>query len=227
MRVRACVRACACVHRSAPICPMYRDPYLVTSVNTAPVLRMSGGCMSVPHPCIHMYIHVYVHTCMLRFVSASTVPSPPSHGPTRTDGSVLVYSIYTHPALCADRRTRVSLEADMRHVHAQACVIRACGRALVCVRGRARIRANACEHFTPPPSVVFSARRRSGSRRPSTRTSARGTPCESRRWTRYAPLPAGAHCGGLYICVYVCICMYMYKYVYTYVYVCSYIYLYI
>jgi len=39
-------------------------------------------------------------------------------------------------------------------------------------------------------SVAFSARRRSTRRRPSTRTSARGTPPPSRRCTGYAPLSA-------------------------------------
>jgi hypothetical protein len=123
---------------------------------------------------------------VLRFVCASTVPSPHSHGLTHTDGSVFIYIPYTRPAVYADRRTRISL----RRTCATFAPRRACVRAVVCVRGRARIRANACEQFTPPPSVAFSARRRSTRRRPSTRTSARGTPPPSRRCPRYAPLPA-------------------------------------
>jgi hypothetical protein len=122
----------------------------------------------------------------LRFVRASAVPSPHSIGPTHRDGSVFIYSTYTRPALDAYRRTRVL----SRRRCATYAPRRACARALVCVRGRACIRANACEHFPPPLSVVFSARRRSTRRRPSTRISARGTPRESRRCTRYAPLPA-------------------------------------
>ncbi len=89
------------------------------------------------------------------------------------------------------------------HTHALPCtpiIVRACRRGghaprtrrgvRACVHGRARIRADACEHLTPPPSVAFSARRRSAMRRPSTRTSARGTPRESRRCTGYALLSA-------------------------------------
>jgi hypothetical protein len=80
--------------------------------------------------------------------------------------------------------------ARVRGLTARRC--RSCmrARALVCVRGRARICADACEHFPPPPSVVFSARRRSCRRRPSTRTSARGTSRESRRCPTYALPPA-------------------------------------
>ncbi len=40
----------------------------------------------------------------------------------------------------------------IQYIRAEACVR---ARALVCVRGRARIRADACEHFTPPPSVAL------------------------------------------------------------------------
>jgi hypothetical protein len=79
----------------------------------------------------------------LRFVCASAVPSPHSHEPAHTDASVFIYIIYTQLALYTDR-----LRAYRRGV-------RACARALVCVRGRARIRADACEHFTPPPSVAL------------------------------------------------------------------------
>ncbi len=103
-------------------------------------------------------------------------------------GIGIQYSKYKHPVLCADHGTRVS----PRRTCATYAPRRACVRALVCVRGRARIRANACEHFPPPPSVVFSARRRSTRRRPSTRTSARGTPLPSRACPAYAPLPARA-----------------------------------
>jgi hypothetical protein len=142
------------------------------------------------HTCIPMYIYVYVYvrTCMLRFACESEASAPHSHGLTRTDGSVFVYIPYTYPALYAYRCPRVT----PRRICATYAPRQACMRAgaLVCVRGHAPIRANACEHFTPPPSVEVSARRRSAWRRPSTRTSASGTPRESRTCPSYAPLPA-------------------------------------
>ena len=146
------------------------------------------GCVSVPRPCMPTCPCARADGTALRCVCASALSSP-SHGLTHGWIGIDIHSI---PTPCPVRRSlhaRIA-EADMRDVRSEACVIRACGRALVCVRGRARIRANACEHFPPPLSVVFSARRRSTRRRPSKRISARGTPCESRRWTRYAPLPA-------------------------------------
>ncbi len=87
--------------------------------------------------------------------------------------------------------------ASPMHANAPVCAgltVRRCRscmrtRTLVCVRWRDRIRGGACEPFTPP-SVGNSARRRSTRRRPSTRTSARGTPRESRTCPTYAPLPA-------------------------------------
>ena len=69
-----------------------------------------------------------------------------------------------------------------------------CIRARSCVRGRARIRANVCEHLTPPIRAS-SARRRSTRRQSSTRTSARGTPPPSRRCPMYAP-PFGPRASG-------------------------------
>ncbi len=76
----------------------------------------------------------------------------------------------------------------------------------VCARERVRahvaVHANVCERLTPP-IFASSARRRSPRcspdlprRRSSTRTSARGTPRESRRCPRYAPLSARVHRGG-------------------------------
>ncbi len=150
------------------------------------------------HTCIHMYIYVYVyvHTCMLRFVCESVASAPHSHGLTRTDGSSFVYIPYTHPALYAYRCPRVT----PRRTCATYAPRRACmsAGALVCVRGHARIRANACEYFKPPPSVEVSARRRSARRRPSTQTSACGTSRERRTCPSYAPLSSPrAHRGGL------------------------------
>jgi hypothetical protein len=100
------------------------------------------------------------------------------------------YTAYAHPLPC----TPIVVCACRRGGHAPRPRrgVRACmrTRALVCVRGRARIRADSCEHLTPPPSVGNSARRRSSRRRCSTRTSARGTPPPSRSCPTYAPLPA-------------------------------------
>jgi hypothetical protein len=83
-----------------------------------------------------MYIHVYVHTCMLPFVSASTVPSPHSHGPTRTDGRYW-YTIYA-PTL---PRAPIVVRAYRRGEHAPRTRpgVRACVRARssVCVRAPA------------------------------------------------------------------------------------------
>ncbi len=124
---------------------------MVTSMNTVPVLRMRGGCMSVPRPCMHMYMYMYMYThvccasCVrVRFPLLTAIDR-------HTPMDRYLTSVYTHPALYADRRTRVPL----RRTCATYAPRRACGRALVCVRGRARIRADACEHFPPPPSVAL------------------------------------------------------------------------
>jgi hypothetical protein len=169
-RMFVCACCPACVPRSPPMCPMYKDQYMATSMNAAPVLRMRGCvCRCLSLACQRARVRGADGTA-LRLVCASAVSSPHSHGLTHTDGSVFIYSTCTHLALYADRL---------------------CMRArYVCVRGRARIRADACKHFPPPPSVAVSARRRSTRRRPSTRTSARGTPRESRCCSSYAPLPA-------------------------------------
>jgi hypothetical protein len=121
----------------------------------------------------------------LRFVCASTVPSPHSHGLAHTDGSVLVYSTCTHPAVYADRRTRVS----PRRTCDTSAPRRACARSCVCagVTASAPTRASTSRRRRASRE---SARRRSPRRRPSTRTSARGTPRESRGFPRYAPLLA-------------------------------------
>ncbi len=98
------------------------------------------------------------------------------------------YTVYTPTRPLAP----IVVRAYRRGGHAPRTRPGACVRALVCVRGRARIRADACEHLRPPPSVAVSARRCSSRRRLSTRTSARGTPPPSRRCPTYAPLPARA-----------------------------------
>jgi hypothetical protein len=152
------------------------------------------GCVSVRRPCIPTCPCARADGTALRFVCASAVPSPRSRGLTHTDGSVFIQYIHRSCPVRRSSYARIA-EADMRRVRAEASVHT---RALMCVRGRARIRANACEHLTPPPSVAVSARRRSAWRRPSTRTSARGTPPPSRQCSRYAPLSARrAHRGGL------------------------------
>ncbi len=141
----------------------------------------------MPRPCIPTCPCARADGTALRFVCASAVSSP-SHGLTRMDGSVLIHIPYQHLALSAYRSTRVSpRRACAAYAPRQACMR---ARALVSVRGRAPIRASACEHFTLPQSVAVSARRRSAPRRPSTRTSTHGTLPPSRRWSRYAPLPA-------------------------------------
>ncbi len=122
----------------------------------------------------------------LRVCEYGFLSSQPWNGTHRWVGIGIQYSKYKHPVLCAYHRTHVPPWRSC----ATYAPRRACVRALVCVRGRARIRADACEHFPPPPSVAFSARRRSTWRRPSKRTSARGTPRKSRTCPTYAPPPA-------------------------------------
>jgi hypothetical protein len=65
--------------------------------------------------------------------------------------SIYIHYTHTHPAVYAYRRTRV----PPRRICATYATRRACGRALVCVRWRDRIRADVCEHFTSPPSVAL------------------------------------------------------------------------
>jgi hypothetical protein len=66
----------------------------------------------------------------LRFVCGDAFSCPHSHGLTRTDGSVCIYNIYTHPALYADLCTRVS---SRRTCAAYAPRRVVCARARVCV----------------------------------------------------------------------------------------------
>jgi hypothetical protein len=165
---------------------------MVTSLITAPVLRMRGGvcrCLN------HAYQRARVRgLAVRRCPSCVRVRFPLLTAMDRHTGmGRYLYTLYTSTLPRTPIVVRgLIAEADMRDVRAEACIIRACRRALVCVRGRARIRANACEHFPPPLSVAFSARRRSPRLRPSTRISARGTPLPSRRCTGYAPMPARA-----------------------------------
>jgi hypothetical protein len=85
----------------------------------------------------------------LRFVCASAVPSPHSHGPTRMMDRYS-YTVYAHTLPCTPIVVRAYRRGGRAPRTRPACV-----RALVCVRWRARIRANACEHFPPPPSFAF------------------------------------------------------------------------
>jgi hypothetical protein len=107
---------------------------MVTSINTAPVLRMRGGRVSVPRPCIPTCRCARADGTDLRFVCASAVPSPHSLGLTRTSRSEFRYNMYTHPGVYANRRARVS----PRRTCATYAPRRACARALVCVRQRVR-----------------------------------------------------------------------------------------
>jgi hypothetical protein len=104
-RSRARAAARACLWASSGVCASlatheYKGLYMVTSINTAPVLRMRGGvCRCLTHAYTRIYMCICTHMYASVFASV---------------------------------------------------------RALVCVRRRARIRANACEHFPPPPSVAVS-----------------------------------------------------------------------
>jgi hypothetical protein len=77
--------------------------------------------------------------------------------------------------------------ADAGPPHTRAHVLRPCARARACAIGRARIRAHTCERVPSAWTAGGSARSCSARRRRSTRTSARGAPRVSRRWTMYAP----------------------------------------
>jgi hypothetical protein len=187
-RARLCASSGVCTSLGSHVSDIQRSIYMATSVITASLLCHARGCMSVPHPCIPTCPCARGLTAR-RCASCARVRFPLLTAMDRHAGmGRYLYTFHTHALPC----TPIIVRACRRGGHAPRTRrgVRAHARALVCVRGRARIRANAFEHFTPPPSVAFSARRRSSRRRPSTRTSARGTPLPSRACSRYAPLPA-------------------------------------
>jgi hypothetical protein len=163
---------------------------------------MRGGvCRCLAHACQRARVRgLTVRRCAscvrVRFAS------PHSRGLTRMMGRysyTYLYTAYTHALPCTPivvRAYRRGGDAPRTRpgvsVRARSCVCAACEHfpppPSVGNSARAALPA-ACEHF-PPPSIAFSARRRSTRRRPSPRTSARGTPRESRASSRYAPLPA-------------------------------------
>jgi hypothetical protein len=207
---RRCIRARACLHElprarafagvRVRVC-LARHPcvgyiQIYTHGNTykygSCATHARGLCVgaSPMHTNVPVCAGMTVRRCTC--VCASAVPSPHSHGLTHTDGSVFIYNI-SHALPC----TPIVVRAYRQGGHAPRTrpgVRHSCMRvrARVCAWARPRVRAlpAACEHFPPPPSVAYSARRCSSQRRPSTRTSARGTPPPSRAYPSYALLSA-------------------------------------
>jgi hypothetical protein len=87
-------------------------------------------CVSLPRPCIPTCPCARAIGMALPFVCGDAFSCPHSHGLTRTDGSVCIYNIYTHPAPCADLCTRVSSRRTCAAYGPRRVV---CARARVCV----------------------------------------------------------------------------------------------
>ena len=137
-RARAAARACLCA--SSGVCVSLGthasdrsiDLFTITSVNTAPVLRMRGGvrrCLA--HACQRARVRGADGTAALRACEYGSLSSQPWTGTHRWVGIHIQY-IHTPCPVRLSSYARIA-EADMRHVRAQACVR---ARARVCAWAR-------------------------------------------------------------------------------------------